>query len=117
MAADHHLPPTCGTGEIFGPLDRVTVCFGIEAQGHIPTIERMLREGAAWSEISQAIGWDRDAAAQHYLWYLQRIAREAPIRLARIRDLAVLMLFPIENCQGSPQPAFGPPRPGDVHHA
>jgi len=117
MAADHEVTPCGGIRDIFGPLDRVTVCFGLEAQGHIPTIEWMLQEGASWREISQAIGWDPEAAAQHYLWHIQRIAQEAPIRFARIRDLAMLMLWPGESSHASPQSAIQAPRPGDRHHA
>ena len=112
------LPPTqiARTGELLGLLDRVTVCIGLEAQGHIPTIEQMLRDGATWSDISLAIGWDAKTAARHYLWYIQRLAREEPIRLGRIRDLAVLMLYPGESSHGEPMPASNHPRPGDQHH-
>ncbi len=40
--------------------------FGLRAQGHIPTVERMLSEGASWSEIGRAIGWDGDTARDFY---------------------------------------------------
>ncbi len=116
MAGDPHPAPISRNGDILGLLDRVSVCIGLEAQGHIPTIEQMLREGAAWSDISLAIGWDADTAARHYLWYIQRLAREEPIRLGRIRDLAVLMLYPGESSHGAPLPASNHHRPGDQHH-
>lgn len=40
--------------------------FGLRPQGHIPTIERMLTEGADWQQIGKAIGWDPEAAERHY---------------------------------------------------
>ena len=44
----------------------VRVLFGLKAQGHIPTIERMLAAGDSWNEIGKAIGWDPETAKQHY---------------------------------------------------
>lgn len=44
----------------------VSVRFGLRAQGHIPTIERMLSEGADWHAIGRAIGWHADTARQWY---------------------------------------------------
>lgn len=42
------------------------VRFGLRAQGHIPTIERMLADGASWRAIGDAIGWDWRTAKEWY---------------------------------------------------
>jgi hypothetical protein len=44
----------------------VTVRFGLRQQGHIPTIQRMLAEGATWDQIGAAIGWQPAAARQWF---------------------------------------------------
>lgn len=45
------------------------VCvFGLEAQGHVPTIQRMLADGETWDAIGKAIGWDPATAEQHWAW-------------------------------------------------
>ncbi|MPM08718.1 hypothetical protein SDC9_55032 [bioreactor metagenome] len=69
----------------------VKLVFGLEAQGHIPTIEAiisrynsrgntdpfsnedsvdMIYSRYVWEEIGKAIGWDPLAAALHYFQYL-----------------------------------------------
>jgi len=42
------------------------LAFGLRAQGHLPTVERMLAEGLAWDEIGIAIGWCPKTAAEYY---------------------------------------------------
>jgi hypothetical protein len=42
------------------------VQFGLRQQGHLPTIEQMLKEGKSWEEIGQAIRWDPETAKQWY---------------------------------------------------
>lgn len=42
------------------------VLFGLEAQGHIQTVETALSEGADWQEIGRRIGWDGETAKQYY---------------------------------------------------
>ena len=49
------------------------VIFGLKAQGHIPTVERMLAEGETWAEIGKAIGWCPKTAERHYGWYKVRL--------------------------------------------
>lgn len=49
----------------------VTPLFGLKAQGHIPTVERMVAEGKSWKEIGNAIGWAADAVEKHWGWYCQ----------------------------------------------
>ena len=43
-----------------------TVVFGLAAQGHLPTIEKMLSAGDGWDAIAKAIGWERATARAHY---------------------------------------------------
>lgn len=40
-------------------LKNAAVEFGLEAQGHIPTILRMLQEGCTWDAIAKSVNWDR----------------------------------------------------------
>lgn len=57
------------------------VQFGLEQQGHIPTIEKMLTEfGSArseyiWRKIGKEIGWEYTTAAFHYIEYLREKAK------------------------------------------
>jgi len=46
----------------------LTLKFGLVQQGHVPTIERMLSEGADWVAIGKAIGWCPKTAEQHWQW-------------------------------------------------
>lgn len=39
---------------------------GLEAQGHLPTINAMLANGCGWAEIAAAINWDEDTLREHY---------------------------------------------------
>jgi len=64
------------------------IAFGLEAQGHIPTIERMIKEFNApsdtnpdgedishslylWDKIAKEIGWDAKTAMAYYIRYLR----------------------------------------------
>lgn len=60
------------TDELERLLD-VPIVFGLKAQGHLPTIERMLSERKTWREIAEAIGWDEKTAQFHY----EKWAKEA----------------------------------------
>ncbi len=51
---------------LFASLPDVPIAFGLTAQGHMPTIERMLMEHASWVEIGAAIGWEPETAARYY---------------------------------------------------
>ena len=62
-----------------------TVKFGLRAQGHLPTIERMLNEGASWHAIGRAIGWDKHAACEHYTIHLREEAKAAQAAQQRQR--------------------------------
>ena len=46
------------------------VLFGLKAQGHIPTIESMLKEQKSWEEIGKNINWCTETAKKHYQWHL-----------------------------------------------
>jgi hypothetical protein len=50
----------------------VEVRIGLEQQGHIPTIERMLAEGKSWFEIGHTIGWHGPTAKQWYGFHKER---------------------------------------------
>lgn len=47
-------------------LGNAKVVFGLKKQGHIPTIERMLKEGKNWDDIGAAINWCPLTAREHY---------------------------------------------------
>lgn len=51
--------------------------FGLAAQGHIPTIERLIGTGKTWEEIGAAIGWDAQTAKQHYSWHLEAVREKS----------------------------------------
>jgi hypothetical protein len=50
----------------------VRIKFGLVQQGHIPTIERMLKDGATWDEIGKEIGWYPPTAREWYERYRRR---------------------------------------------
>jgi hypothetical protein len=60
------LPNPGRTPDPLDALSGVKFAFGLRAQGHIPTIERMLTDGASWSAIGDAIGWCGDTAREWY---------------------------------------------------
>ena len=45
---------------------KIPVRIGLRAQGHLPTVEKMLREGATWKEIGKQIGWDAGTVEEWY---------------------------------------------------
>jgi hypothetical protein len=53
-------------------LGNAKVVFGLKRQGHIPAIERMLKEGKNWDDIGEAIHWCPITAREHYERYLHR---------------------------------------------
>jgi hypothetical protein len=53
-------------------LGNAKVVFGLKRQGHIPAIERMLKEGKNWDDIGAAINWCPITAREHYERYLHR---------------------------------------------
>lgn len=60
------------TSEDMDKILNVPFVFGLVAQGHIPTIENMLKENKNWEEIGKAIGWCPKTAHEHYQSYLKR---------------------------------------------
>lgn len=54
----------------------MNVKFGLEQQGHIQTIERILDEYGvneyAWNKIGKEIGWDANTACYFYVKYLRK---------------------------------------------
>lgn len=53
-------------------IGNMPVAFGLEAQGHIQTIEAALAEGADWQEIGRRINWDGETAKSYYERHLAR---------------------------------------------
>lgn len=65
--------------ELMKQFGGVRIRFGLEAQGHIPTVERMLAEGKNWDEIGDVIGWCGPTAKEYYERYQVRLReRSAP---------------------------------------
>lgn len=54
------------------------VVSGLLQQGHIPTIEKMLKEGATWEEIGKEIGWCPETAKEQYGWYVKALEKHLP---------------------------------------
>lgn len=52
--------------DLLAELGEVRVRFGLDAQGHVSTIERMLAEGASWEDIGAAIHWDPATVKRHW---------------------------------------------------
>lgn len=50
------------------------IVWGLKAQGHIPTIEKMLDQGSGWNDIARSIGWETETAKRHYHAYLNKRA-------------------------------------------
>jgi hypothetical protein len=63
--------------EVLNKFLNVPFLFGLRAQGHIPTVERMLAEGKTWDEIGQAIGWLGYAVEEHWGKELKRREKES----------------------------------------
>lgn len=72
MMRDNFLAALSPEWECPTELENVPIAFGLVAQGHIPTIARMLIEEKSWEEIGNAIGWCSVTAKQHYEWHLSR---------------------------------------------
>ena len=47
-------------------LEEAIISFGLKAQGHLPTIEKMLKENKSWEEIGKEIGWCPKTAKKFY---------------------------------------------------
>ena len=62
-------------------LMNAPILFGLKAQGHIPTIERMLKDGATWKEIGKKIGWYPETAKEDYERHIeyQHVQKEGEI--------------------------------------
>lgn len=69
--------------EVLEVLDNAPVVFGLEAQGHIPTIQAMRADGKSWREIGDKIGWMAGSAEEAYLRWCERELRR--LRAERVR--------------------------------
>jgi len=68
-----------GRGPLPGIDPSVRIAFGLEAQGHIPTVEAMLADGLDWPAIGRRIGWHGETAKQYYERHLARAAPSSPM--------------------------------------
>lgn len=57
----------------------VQIRFGLEQQGHLPLIEKMLDSNHDWGSINKAIGWAGDAACEHYIRIVRRKIKEISV--------------------------------------
>lgn len=69
-------------------LPATGILFGLEAQGHLQTVEQMLADGKSWADIGSAIGWDGDTACKFYCMHLGRYGRELLRQLQHLREHA-----------------------------
>lgn len=62
----------------------MTVKFGLEQQGHISTIEKILDDlgscDYSWSKIAKEIGWETNAARDSYINYLRKKISDGKIQ-------------------------------------
>ena len=69
----------------------VPFLFGLEAQGHIPTIEAMLAENHTWDEIGDKIQWEPKTAREYFeKWYWTRTQERREETIAKIKVCPVL---------------------------
>lgn len=62
-------------------MENVQIKFGLEQQGHISTIEKIIDELGfinehTWEEIGKEIGWCPQTACYHYMRYLRKELNE-----------------------------------------
>jgi hypothetical protein len=50
----------------FDLIEKSTCLFGLEQQGHIENIQKMLKEGKDWTFIGKSINWCPITAREHY---------------------------------------------------
>lgn len=78
--------PDLTDAELAELLDNAPIVFGLRAQGKLPTIEKMLSDGASWDEIGKAIGWCPKTAQEH--WQRAAVAELAALRAQRDAERA-----------------------------
>lgn len=97
-------PDEMGDGRFEELPDDTPVLFGLEQQGHIPTIENMLREGRDWPFIGRAINWEPSTAKAFYERYLERRASQPVQPVATHKDDCDYKHCPTRICD-CPTPA------------
>lgn len=76
MSDEKKLPPMIE--ELANAIEKkgLKVQFGLVQQRHIQTIEDILDDlgsnDYAWSKIAKEIGWEKNAARDHYISYLRK---------------------------------------------
>lgn len=91
------------------------VVFGLKAQGHLPTIGKMLGQGKTWEEIGKAINWCPDTAREHY----ERYWRENPIKVMTTAEAVELHLPEVYKTLTTKYAGWkyhGPYTPGKAGH-
>lgn len=72
--------------------------FGLEQQGHIPTIKRMRVEQKSWEEIAKAIGWEELGLIKAYMTYLEKEATK--VLASQIVEHSTVKLISDESYHG-----------------
>ena len=68
----------------WGILMNTRVLFGLKAQGHLPTIEKMLKDGATWKEIGKKIGWCPETGKKDYERHVKYVQKRGGDKDANI---------------------------------
>ena len=95
-------------------LDNAPVVFGLRAQGHIPTIQRMLSEGKTWDEIGEVINWEPATARRHYLraicpaWHPQPTSTGVWIEAVAGKSRRLVTVLTLDQPWPSSSKWFGP---------
>ena len=78
-----------GASEAVVALDQILrdcdlqVRIGLRAQGHMPAVEKMLRDGKTWDDIGAAIGWHGPSVRE---WWSREVLADLA-ELSRLRSL------------------------------
>lgn len=66
----------------------VAIAFGLSAQGHLKTVEKLRAEGEPLGLIAHRIGWSKEALCEHWAWHLEAAldAAERSITLEAERE-------------------------------
>lgn len=70
------------------PILNARISFGLQAQGHVPTIERMLSDGASWEQVGAAIGWHPATVKEHW-------ERLQQLKIKKFNDLIERRIFAV----------------------
>jgi hypothetical protein len=74
--------------EVKATFYNVPMAFGLKAQGHMPTIARMLLAGESWDAIGRAINWCPNTARRHWELSAARAQAGGGLTAEQIEDRA-----------------------------